>query len=397
MSSKLKNYQTIDVLESLPLMNDPKRDIVGRLEQKGFKLISNDKNFIVEENEYYNRNLELFDKLFYNIGVFYSVASNYFPKIISLDSDLNENVIKMINLYYKRMSLDYPHILTISNPMDFFSIKHRELSYNKAVVALSGGKDSVYALVSAVNKYGKDNVIAVNINSIMRILPVEELEASKIICNKLGVKLIVVPIHYSFKKYRGIYNGAEIAMATALMVPIAFDFGIGNIILGTLESEKDIFQVQPPTISETGMIIDLFNAFLKDMNINIKIRSGVLDTKESLIYLMKNNPDIMKETVSCMMLSHIYKSHKNRALSKYPYFPFYNRMCGVCPKCMTINVFRLRYENNLKEILTNKNIYEYCRHVFKTINNKKNNFKPEVIDEMEDILIEVMETYEMNI
>jgi hypothetical protein len=231
----------------------------------------------------------------------------------------------------------------------------------------------------------------------MKILPVEELESSKIICNMLGVELIVVPIHYSFKKYRGIYNGAEIAMATSLIVPIAFDYGIKNIILGTLKSEKDIFQVQPPTISETGTMIDLFNNFLKDININIEIQSGVTDTKESLIYLMKNRSDIMKETVSCMMLSHIYKSHKIRALNKFKDFPFYNRMCGVCPKCMTINVFRLRYEYGLKEKLINKNIYEYCKHIFNTMVKKKNNFKPEVIDEMEDILIEAMEIYELNI
>ncbi|MCK9440315.1 MAG: hypothetical protein M0Q13_02725 [Methanothrix sp.] len=397
MSSKLRNYQTTDVLESLPLINDPKRDVLSYLSQEGFELISNNKRFIVEENEYYKRNIELFDLLFYNIGAFYSIAANYFPKTISFEHNLNDNVIKMINLYYERMSLDYPKILTIGFDVDFSCIKKKELSNKKAIVALSGGKDSVYALISAINKYGKDNVIAVNINSIMKILPVEELEASKIICDKLGIKLIVVPIHYSFKKYRGIYNGAEIAMATALIVPIAFDFGIGNIILGTLESEKDIFQVQPPTISETGKMIGLFNKFLENINVDIKISSGVSDTKESLIYLMKNNADIMKETVSCMMLSHIYKSHKNRALSKYPNFPFYNRMCGVCPKCMTINVFRLRYENKLNTILIDKNVYEYCRHIFKTISTKKNNFKPEVIDEMEDILIEAMEIYEMNI
>lgn len=398
MSSKLKNYQTTNVLESLPLSNDPKRDIISRVEQNDFELISNGKRFLVEANDYYKNNIELFDNIFYSFGVFYSVAANYFPKVISSDKILNKNVIEMINLYYKRMSLDYPDIIN-SNIIDLGTnfFKHKKMSEDKAVVALSGGKDSVYALVSAVEKYGKDNVIAININSIMRILPVEELESSKKICDILGVKLIVVPIHYSFKKYRGIYNGAEISMATALMVPIAFEYGIKNIILGTLKSEKDIFQVQAPTISETGTIIDLFNNFLKDINLDMVVSSGVLDTKESLIYLMKNRPDIMSETVSCMMLSHIYKSHKNRAIKNYPEFPFYQRMCGVCSKCMTINVFRLRYEDKLKNLCTDKNIYEYCRHVFNVIIKNKNNFKPEVIDEMEDILIESMEKYEMNI
>lgn len=398
MSSKLKNYQTTNVLESLPISDDPKRDIVCWVEQNNFELMSNGKRFLVEPNDCYENNIELFDNIFYNIGVFYSVAANYFPKTIYSDKILNGNVVEMINLYYKRMSLDNPCI-TNSNIIDFGTnfFKRKEMHENKAIVALSGGKDSVYALVSAIEKYGKDNVIAIIINSIMRILPVEELESSKKICDILGVKLVIVPIHYSFKKYRGIYNGAEISMATALMVPIAFEYGIKNIILGTLKSEKDIFQVQAPTISETGAIIDLFNRFLKDINLDIVVSSGVMDTKESLTYLMKNRPDIMSETVSCMMLSHIYRSHKNRALKKYPNFPFYERMCGVCPKCMTINIFRLRYEEKLKNLCTDKNIYEYCRHVFNVITKHKNNFKPEVIDEMEDILIESMEKYEMNI
>jgi hypothetical protein len=395
MSSKNRNYQSTDVIESLPLTEDPKRDIVALVEQNGFEILSNDKRFVVEPNDFYRRNIELFDLLFHNMGVFYSVAANYFPKEISLGRPINSNVVEMINLYYKRMGLDNPEISICG--IEYCNIKDKILDNNKAVIGLSGGKDSVYALVSAIEKYGTDNIIAVNIDSIMKILPIEELESCKVICNKLGVKLVVVPIHYSFKKYRGIYNGAEIALSTALIVPIAFDYGIKNIILGTLKSEVDVFQVQPPTISETGIMIDLFNNFLKDINVNIEIKSGVLDTKEPLVYLMKNRPEIMRETVSCMMLSHIYTSHKNRALKKYPDFPFYDRMCGVCPKCMTINVFRLKYEKGLSDILIKKNVYEYCKHIFDTITKKKNNFKPEVIDEMEDILINAMEKYEVNI
>jgi 7-cyano-7-deazaguanine synthase in queuosine biosynthesis len=395
MKKTTRNYKVTNVLESLPLIEDPKRDIVALVEQDGFEIISNDKRFVVEKNSFYERNIELFDILFYNLGIFYSIAPNYFPKNISLSRPLNSNVYDMISLYYKRMSLDLPKYSV--GGIEYCSINNKKMDNNKAVVALSGGKDSVYALVSAVEEYGSKNVVAVHVNSIMKILPKEELESSKIICEMLGVELVIIPIHYSFKKYRGIYNGAEIAMSTALIIPIAFDIGAKHVILGTLKSEKDIYDVQAPTFSETGTIRDLFNVFLKDLGVDIEIESGVLDTKESLINLMKNNSDIMKETISCMMLSHIYASHKYRAIKKYPDFPFYKRMCGVCPKCMTINVFRLRYDESIQHLLINEHVYKYCKHVFDVMNRKKNNFKSEVVDEMEDILIYVMEKYETNI
>lgn len=395
MASKHRNYQITEVLESLPLITDPKRDIVALIEQNNFEILCNNKRFVVEPNDFYNRNIEVFDLLFYNLGIFYSIAPNYFPKNIVLSRPVHKNIIEMISLYYKRMGLESPDISI--GGIEYCNIREKKMDKDKVLVGLSGGKDSVYSLVTAVEKYGSNNVVAVNIDSIMRILPKEELEASKDICRMLGVELVIIPIHYSFKKYRGIYNGAEIAMATALMVPVAFDYGIRNIVLGTLKNEKDIFDVQAPTISETGTMIALFNNFLSDVGIDIEIYSGVKDTKEPLVYLMSNYPELMGETVSCMMLSHLYTSHKKRAIQKYPDFPFYRRMCGVCPKCMTINVFRMRYEKNIKNILTNRNVYEYCKHVFDTVSRKKNNFKPDIIDEMEDILIETMEKFEMNI
>ena len=116
-----------------------------------------------------------------------------------------------------------------------------------------------------------------------------------------------------------------------------------------------------------------------------------------MIYLMQNRPEIMAETVSCMMKSNHLKSHMNRSRKNYPDFPFYKRMCGVCVKCMMINVFRMRYEEGFDKLFDKPTINKYCQRVMSIVVKKRYDFKVDVIDEIEDILDMAMTQYELNI
>ena len=395
MTSKTKNYQPVPVKETLYFIDDPRRKVVATLVHEGHSLFTGGKIFSVEQKDFYKSFMSLFDILYYNVGVFYSIAPNYFPEKISLDRPVDIAVVDIINLYYSRVDLEPPTIE--QNGEELYEPISYRVSGERAVVGLSGDKDSVYALVKAIENYGKDNVVAVYVDNIMGICPEQERGACSVICNKIGVKLVSIKIKNSFKKHRGILNGAEISMATALIIPVALSFGASQVIMGTIQTEKDIFHVQPPTFSETVPVIKLFNEFLSNIGLDIKMVSGVPDTKTPLIYLMENYPDIMKETVSCMMLSGFLASHRKRAIKNYPEFPFYQRMCGVCAKCMMINTFRMKYQDDVKELLSKDTVYKYCRRIFRATTLKRNEFKAEIIDEVEDILDDAIFAYESNI
>src|SRR4030042_5147102 len=355
MASKTRNYQPVPLKESLSYVDDLRREAVATIEHKGFSLFTGGKTFSVEDNDFYKKFMSLFDILYYNIGVFYSIAPNYFPKKILLNRPIDNKIIDIINLYYKRVDLESPDITQEGE--ELFIPSSYLISYKKVIIGISGGKDSIYALVKAIEKYGKDNVVAVYIDNIMGICPEQERSASITICKMLDVHLVSIKIKNSFKKHRGVLNGAEISMAAALMIPVALYYGAYSVIMGTIESERDIFNVQPPTFSETMPVIELFNEFLVNIGIDIKMVSGVPDIKTPLIYLMQNYPNIMAETVSCMMLSGFLVSHRRRAIKNYPEFPFYKRMCGVCAKCMMINTFRMKYQDDVKQLLSKAYVY----------------------------------------
>lgn len=392
--NKKNNYVSVPVKENV-FEDDPRRFKVAIVEQNGFDLFTDGKKFSVEPIQHYKDNIELFDMLYYNVGVFYSIAPNYFSTEISLERPINNTIEEIISLYYKRVDLE-PPIYNVSG-IEMFEPKKYSLSRNKAVIGLSGGKDSVYALVKAVETYGSKNVLAVYVDNIMKICPEKEKESAITICKILDVELVQIKITNSFKKHKGILNGAEIAFATALIIPIAVSFGAYNVILGTIASEIDIFNVQAPTFSEAKMIIDLYNKFLKNIGVDIEIMSGVPDTKTPLVYLMGGYPDIMKETVSCMMPSNYLQSHMNRSRKKYPEMPFYSRMCGVCVKCMMINVFRMRYDETFKKYLLTDSVNKYCLNVLNTIIKKRYDFKSDIIDEIEEIVDDTLRIFEMNI
>jgi hypothetical protein len=395
MTSKTRNYQPVPLDEIIHFTDDLRRKEIATVEHKGYDLFTCGKRFNVEKNDFYKKYISLFDVLYWNVGVFYSVAPNYFPEKMSLVRSIDNKIVDIINLYYSRVSLDPPTIQQEGDEL-YVPVSY-PTSQEKVVVGLSGGKDSVYVLVKAMEEYGKDNVVAVYVDNIMGICPEQERAACNIVCEKLGIRLVSLKIKNSFKKHRGILNGAEISMAVALIIPIAVYFNAYKVIMGTIQTETDIFQVQPPTFSETMPAIELFNDFLSNIGLNIKMVSGVPETKVPLIYLMQNYPDIMKETVSCMMLSGFLVSHRKRAIRNYPEFPFYERMCGVCAKCMMINVFRMRYQDDVKKVLMKESVYKYCRRVFKATTLKRNDFKVDIIDEIEDILDDAIFTYESNI
>ena len=395
MTSKTRSYQPVPLDESVYFTDDLRRKDVAFVEHKGHDIFTGGKRFSVEKNEFYKRYISLFDVLYWNVGVFYSIAPNYFPEKMLLTRPIDHKIIDIINLYYSRVSLDPPVILQDGEEL-YEPVPHTT-SPDKVVVGLSGGKDSVYVLVKAIEEHGKDNALAVYVDNIMGICPEQERAACNSVCKKLGVRLVSLKIKNSFKKHRGILNGAEISMAVALIIPVAVYFNASKVIMGTIQTETDIFQVQPPTFSETMPVIELFNDFLSNIGLDIKMVSGVSETKAPLIYLMQNYPDIMKETVSCMMLSGFLASHRKRAIRNYPEFPFYERMCGVCAKCMMINIFRMRYQDDVKKILMKESVYKYCRRAFKATTLKRNDFKADIIDEIEDILDEAIFAYESDI
>lgn len=391
---KTNNYVPVPIKEYV-FEEDPRRFKVASIEQKGYDIYTDGKRFSVEPKDFYRENCDLFDFLYYNMGVFYSIAPNYFAVDISLNRPIHKKVEEIISLYYKRVDLSIPNF-SVSG-IELYEPKKYDLNGNKVVVGLSGGKDSVYALVKAVEQYGNKNVKAVFIDNIMKVCPEQERQAANTICKILDVELVSIKITNSFKKHKGILNGAEIAFATALIIPVAVSFGAAKVILGTIESEVDIFQVQAPAFSETKMIIDLYNEFLKEIGLGIEIISGVPDTRTPLVYLMQQYPHIMKETVSCMMPSNYLQSHMNRSHKNYPDFPFYDRMCGVCAKCMMINVFRMRYDETLKPYLSTPSLSKYCQNVFNATVKKRYDFKADIIDEIEEIVDETLRIFEMNI
>jgi len=395
MASKTRNYKASEIKEIISFTDDLRRDEVARVKHCGYNIFTGGKKFNVTQNDFYMKYIAIFDVVYYNIGVFYSVAPNYFAKKISLNRPIDSKIVDIINLYYKRLDLEPP--LIEQNGVELYNPSVRKMSDKNVVVGISGGKDSIYTLVKAIEEYGIDNVVAVYIDNIMGICPEQERAACNVICEMLGVKLISVKIRNSFKKHKGILNGAEIIMAAALMVPMALYFNASKIMMGTIKTEDDIYKVQAPTFSETMPVINIFNDFLGNIGLGIKMVSGVPDIKTPYIYLMENRPDIMKETVSCMMLSNFLASHKKRSRENYPDFPFYERMCGVCPKCMSINVFRMKYQDDVKKLLTKESVYEYCRRIFRATTLKRNDFKVELIDEVEDILDEAIYFYESNI
>lgn len=219
----------------------------------------------------------------------------------------------------------------------------------KATIMLTGGKDSVHALLRAIELYGAGNVQALYVDRINRSESGYEKLASKRIAEKLGVRWRMVRTVNSIKQNRTHHRiSLREQLCTVLGLPCILEFGSKVVIFGltTHTADLDVAGVTGALYTDTDDAFAIFDAAMREYGVVLDVYRhpdfGAIDEAIILKDLCENHRDLLYECCSCFTQRN-FRERMHKALQeKVPTIELYGG-CGSCMKCVRINAALMTY------------------------------------------------------
>ncbi|MEX1061668.1 MAG: hypothetical protein WEC39_00965 [Patescibacteria group bacterium] len=284
--------------------------------------------------------------LFSQLGLMHLLAP-YFPKVVETDFLVQPLFRNLIGEMYKSCNHPAPEFIT---PLGGFGFGiFPDTSAKKVVIAYSGGKDSMWNLWWAQEKYGRDNVLAVHIRGLNQGQQREE--ANYVLKQALAFRfpLNVLDLLNSSRNWGPAVMRSRDIFLTGLLVPLALDFGAGKII-----TEERLAGDPKSHFTSGSESFAFFNYILKYMRVPVKVTWRYLKKYHPVRDLYLNRPDWMPLVCNCFSVS-----YRKVALRKHwngengqgglaPTLKLYDSQCGSCFKCRPVNLGRILYDPNTK-------------------------------------------------
>lgn len=285
--------------------------------------------------------------LFSQLGLMHLIAP-YNPTTVQINFDLLAEIRSLINAMYESEKRDAPFFARwpefAITRLDPFSPPKS----NKVAIAYSAGKDSMWNLWWAQEKYGPENVLVVHIKGLNQGQTSEEFKYTKRQQKKIGFKLKIIELANGSKNFGFKVMRSRDMFLAGIIIPVALEFGASKVIIeGFTEADpREMFTGQEKNMR-------YFNRVLKEMHVSAQVvwRSDCkeMDTIKDLLI---HRPNWLPHVCNCFSIPcyklFLRKSWKNRTptLARL----FYDSQCGSCIKCRVIILARILYDPAMKSV-----------------------------------------------
>lgn len=307
---------------------------------------------------------ELSKEIFSQLGLMHLIAP-YLPQKVYTNFPLSSQITDLINAMYKYDDCKPPVFKTPSTIQD----KHFcDLSTNpgKASVAYSAGKDSLWNMWWAQEKYGSDNVATVHINGLNINVASFEREYSKRQEKELGFKHFHIIDLTNSSKNTG-YNTmrSRDMFLAGLIIPSALEFGASKIITEGFAEAK-------PTEPFSGLEENMkyFNRIIRDLGIAVQVAWRNKKEMDVIKDLLENTPDWLPHVYNCFSAPCYRPPIRRSWEKKTPTFKLYDSQCGSCVKCRITNLARILYDPQMKNVKI-EDIKTYLENTVKWVRERR--------------------------
>lgn len=282
--------------------------------------------------------------LFRGLGLMHLVAP-YLPDKIQTDFTVIDEFQNLIGAMYAVEGRESPKFLLTKRPEAPLKIQNRlKADENRASVAYSGGKDSMWNLDWLLSEYGRENVLAVHIKGMNRANFADEYLTTLKQSQAWGFQLKVIDLLNSSKSFGKSVMRSRDMFIIGMIIPLALKFGASKVILEGRYSADDN-QHNPFTTYESSW--NQFNQILGGLGLPIEVvwrdRDGVLAVAD----LAMHHPEWLPLVVNCFSP----KPHRRERREKWqrvaPSFPLFETQCGSCVKCREFNIGRIDNDPSL--------------------------------------------------
>lgn len=263
------------------------------------------------------------------------IFSLYIASLINKPVNLPNELNDILNVYQKMNK--FPENINSISLLREKMVGVKELSEEKHIVFLTGGKDSVHLVLEVIKAYGKENVMAVYVSGVNKSETFYEKKAVENISKIIGIPFRIVNLKIKIKNWNreGHFIGLRNQLVIGLSLPYFFEFGAGNAWFGIHKNTTE-----PKLWTDNTDVLDDFCRYLSTVGANIKVRTHreFTHTNENEItrHLFLNHKNVFNQISSCYAQINWREQMHERIKKKLPSFPLANG-CGYCVKCLRIN------------------------------------------------------------
>jgi len=285
---------------------------------------------------------ELSRAIFSQFGLMHLVAP-YLPRIISANFPVSKPVRRLIGAMYQSEGRKPPIFQVPKGNPQFFL---KETDPNKAVVSYSAGKDSLWNMWWAQEKFGAENVLAAHINGLNRANASQERRYAERQQRELCFGNFAFINLYNGSRNRGyrVMRSRDIFLA-AVTIPHALAFGASKIIT---EGFAETHPTEP--FSGQAKNIRLFNKALQELGIPVEVLWRNRKEMDVMRDLFEHKPEWVPHVCNCFSVPR-YHAHLRGYWGQHaPTLRLYDSQCGSCVKCRITNLGRILYSKETVEI-----------------------------------------------
>ena len=278
--------------------------------------------------------------LFSQFGLMHLIAAKL-PRVVYSNFLVAPPTRRLIARMYASERRREPRFIEMVDALFDFEPKNiRRPSPDRVAISYSGGKDSIWNLWRAEQKYGSANALAVHIHGLNRANSSRELRFAKRQAKKFPIpnfKTIKI-VNGSAQKGYSVMRSRDIFMV-GLIIPLALDFGASQI---WIEGFAETSPGEPFSGQEREM--RRFNRTLRELGLPIAVAWKNRQEMAVVKDLAVSRPEWLAGVCNCFSMPNYQIPISQSWERNAPSFTLFESQCGSCVKCRITNLGRLLYD-----------------------------------------------------
>lgn len=263
--------------------------------------------------------------------LFYAVADRRPDgslKKVTTDIPIEEEALPWLEELFRRYKKPFPKL---NAPIVNMPKVSRYKTTSQPLSTFSGGKDSTFVVL-------ENDATPVHVAKINKSTQTRELDAVMRLRDSFSRQVNIVPLLNSVTGGHGsLKYEVRDGLIYALLLHTAHQKGADTILSGSY-GESEWYCASPEAIA-------LFNDILEKKGIQTKVQQLEGWDEEELIRLfIKKYPDIFEMTAPCVTSDDRYARNRKWFMQKFPDFPLFEGVCGMCGKDIQLNLARLLHD-----------------------------------------------------
>lgn len=289
-------------------------------------------------------NTPLSQSIFSQLGLMHLIAP-YLPNVVSANFPVSEPMKNLIGAMYRSENHKPP---TLKTPKCVVRFSAPKTDANKVAVTYSAGKDSLWNMWWAQERFGTENILAIHINGLNRANASQERKYAEQQRVKLGFNnFTVINLHNgSRSRGYGVMRSRDIFLV-GITIPYALAFGASKIVI-------EGFAETQPTEPFSGQADNMrfFNRILRELGIYVSAAWRNRQEMDVVQDLFKHRPEWVPHVCNCFSAPCYQPNIRRYWQRNAPTFTLYDSQCGSCVKCRIINLGRILYDPQITAVNT---------------------------------------------